>query len=76
MSVALSERLRRLRKERRLSQEAVARRADIGLRAYGELERGIATDPHLTTLEGIANAFGMAVTELVGEEEPVVPLAG
>ena len=70
--MALSERLRKLRKEQGLSQEAVARRADIGLRAYGELERGIAKDPHLTTLEGIASALGTTVAELVGEE-PEVP---
>jgi transcriptional regulator with XRE-family HTH domain len=69
--VALSERLRKLRKEQGLSQEAVARRADIGLRAYGELERGIAKDPHLTTLEGIASALGTTVAELVGEESEV-----
>ena len=69
--MALSDRLRRLRKEQGLSQEAVARRADIGLRAYGELERGIAKDPHLTTLEGIASALGTTVAELVGEESEV-----
>jgi transcriptional regulator with XRE-family HTH domain len=71
--MALSERLRSLRKERGLSQEAVARRADIGLRAYGELERGIATDPHFSTLAGIARALGLTVAEVVGEK-PNVPL--
>jgi transcriptional regulator with XRE-family HTH domain len=68
MSIALDERLRSLRKERGLSQEEVARRAGIGLKAYGELERGIATDPHFSTLGGIARALGMRVAELVGEE--------
>jgi len=66
--MALSERLRSLRKERGLSQETVARRADIGLKAYGELERGIATDPHFSTLAGIARALGLTVAELVAEE--------
>jgi transcriptional regulator with XRE-family HTH domain len=73
MSMALSERLRSLRKERGLSQETVARRADIGLKAYGELERGIATDPHFSTLAGIARALGLTVAEVVGEK-PNVPL--
>ena len=68
MSTDLSNRLRSLRKERGLSQEAVARRADIGLRAYGDLERGRASDPHYSTLEGIALALGTTVAELVGEE--------
>jgi transcriptional regulator with XRE-family HTH domain len=74
MSTDLSNRLRSLRKERGLSQEAVARRADIGLRAYGDLERGRASDPHYSTLEGVAQALGTTVAELVGEEA-AVPLA-
>jgi transcriptional regulator with XRE-family HTH domain len=68
MSTDLGSRLRSLRKARGLSQEAVARRADIGLRAYGDLERGRASDPHYSTLEGIAHALGTTVAELVGEE--------
>ena len=74
MSTDLSNRLRSLRTERGLSQEAVARRADIGLRAYGDLERGRASDPHYSTLEGVAQALGTTVAELVGEEA-AVPLA-
>jgi transcriptional regulator with XRE-family HTH domain len=72
MSTDLGSRLRSLRKARGLSQEAVARRADIGLRAYGDLERGRASDPHYSTLEGIAHALGMTVAELVGEEAVAV----
>jgi transcriptional regulator with XRE-family HTH domain len=74
MSTDLGSRLRTLRKARGLSQEAVARGADIGLRAYGDLERGRALDPHYSTLEGIAHTLGVSVAELVGEEAPV-PLA-
>jgi transcriptional regulator with XRE-family HTH domain len=73
MSTTLGERLRILRKARGLSQEAVARRAEIGLRAYGDLERGRASDPHYSTLEGIAYALNTTVAELVSEEpEPVL----
>jgi transcriptional regulator with XRE-family HTH domain len=72
----LSERLRALRKERGLTQEALARRTHIGLKAYGELERGVATDPHYSTLAALAHALGVSIAELVGEEEPTpVPLA-
>jgi transcriptional regulator with XRE-family HTH domain len=76
MSTDLGSRLRSLRKARGLSQEALARRADIGLRAYGDLERGRALDPHYSTLEAIAHALGTTVAELVGEEpSPELPKA-
>lgn len=68
MSTALGERLYGLRKARGLSQEAVARRANIGLKAYGDLERGRTSDPHYSTLEDVARALGTTVAELVSEE--------
>jgi transcriptional regulator with XRE-family HTH domain len=74
MSTALGERLHGIRKARGLSQEAVARRATIGLKAYGDLERGRTSDPHYSTLEDVARALGTTVAELVSEE-PVAPLA-
>jgi transcriptional regulator with XRE-family HTH domain len=68
MSIEIGNRLRSLRKARGLSQEAVARQTNIGLKAYGDLERGRTIDPHYSTLEGIAHALGTTVAELVGEE--------
>jgi transcriptional regulator with XRE-family HTH domain len=73
MAAEIGERIRALRIERGLSQEEVARRTDIGLRAYGDLERGHTQDPHYSTLRGIARALGVPVTELL--EELSVPLA-
>jgi len=71
MSIALGERLHNLRKARGLSQEEVARRTNIGVKAYGDLERGRTLDPHYSTLEGLAHALGITVVELVGgESEP------
>jgi transcriptional regulator with XRE-family HTH domain len=73
MSIALGERLHNLRKARGLSQEEVARRTNIGVKAYRDLERGRTLDPHYSTLEGLAHALGITVVELVGEEsEPVL----
>jgi transcriptional regulator with XRE-family HTH domain len=72
MFTGIGERLRKLRHERGLSQEEVARRTGIGLKSYGDLERGKATDPHYSTLRGIARALEVTVEELV--EEPI-PLA-
>jgi transcriptional regulator with XRE-family HTH domain len=68
MSTNLGKRLRDLRKERGLSQEALA---DIGLRAYGDLERGDALDPHYSTLAALARALDVTIAELTEEPAPV-----
>jgi transcriptional regulator with XRE-family HTH domain len=69
-------RIRERRTALGLSQEEVARRADISLNAMAKLETGFTTDPRYSTLSAIAHALGMSVDELMGEEESVgVPLA-
>jgi transcriptional regulator with XRE-family HTH domain len=45
------------------------------LAAISQLERGISTDPHFSTLAGIAGATGTTVAALVGEEQTALPLA-
>jgi transcriptional regulator with XRE-family HTH domain len=72
MSVDIGERIRSLRTARGLSQEEVARRTGIGLKSYGDLERGRTKDPHYSTLRGVARALGVHVEELI--KEPAVPL--
>jgi transcriptional regulator with XRE-family HTH domain len=71
--VAFSERLKAAREKAGLSQEAVARRARIGLKSYGDLERGRATDPHTSSVIRIAHALDVPVGQLL-EEEPAGPL--
>jgi transcriptional regulator with XRE-family HTH domain len=72
MSVEIGERIRALRTARGLSQEEVARRTGIGLKSYGDLERGRTRDPHYSTLRGVARALDVGVEDLL--EEPAVPL--
>jgi transcriptional regulator with XRE-family HTH domain len=72
----LGKRIRQARKDAGLAQEAVARRADVGVNVISRIERGTITDPHYSTLSGIARALDTTVAELVGEEESAgVPLA-
>ncbi len=61
--------IRRMRAEKGLTQEEVARRAGISLTGMGVIERGVATDPHFSTLVGIARALGVSVLELVERVE-------
>jgi transcriptional regulator with XRE-family HTH domain len=65
--VDIGERIRSLRTARGLSQEEVARRTGIGLKSYGDLERGRTRDPHYSTLRGVARALGVRVEELLEE---------
>ena len=55
--------LRRLRRERDLSQEALAERAGLARNHLSEIERA-RRDPGLTTLVQIADALGIGTGEL------------
>jgi transcriptional regulator with XRE-family HTH domain len=67
--MAIGPRVRERRIALGLSQEQLARRADISLNAMGKLETGRIIDPHYSTLSGLAHALGTTVAELVGEKE-------
>jgi ribosome-binding protein aMBF1 (putative translation factor) len=66
--------VRSKRRDLGLSQEALARRADVSLNLVNKIERGVVTDPHYSTLVVLADALGMTVSELIGE--PTRPLVG
>jgi transcriptional regulator with XRE-family HTH domain len=68
----LAERIRTARKSRQLSQEELAQRAGLSLRAYRSLERGEAIDPHYSTLTKIADGLGVPVRALIEEDSPKV----
>jgi len=67
----LGKRVRALRTDRDLSQEALAREAGVSLNLVNKLERGVVTDPHYSTLSGIARALGVPVEELMREPVPL-----
>ncbi len=68
----LGERVREARRARDLSQEALAREAGVSLNQVNKLERGVITDPHYSTLYGLASALEVSVEDLAGREP--VPL--
>ena len=71
--MSIGTRIRAARKAQGLTQEALARRADMSLNGLTQLEKGLRTDPHYSTLSKVAAGLGMSVAELVGEEP--APLA-
>jgi len=57
--------LRRLRKKKGLSQESLARLADISLNTLTKIESGFAQKPTIQTVVKLANALGVSLDKLV-----------
>jgi transcriptional regulator with XRE-family HTH domain len=68
--------LRRHRRDAGLTQEALAERAGISLRAVSDLERGIYRTPHRDTVALLAQALGLTQQETAFLEASVVRLRG
>lgn len=60
----IGKKIRKFRKEKGLSQEKLARAADISLNALTKLESGFATKPTIQTVKKIANALNVSIDEL------------
>ncbi len=60
--------VKQLRDTRRLSQEALAERADLNRTYLGEVERGVAI-PSLATIAKIATAFNLSTSDLIARSE-------
>ena len=63
-----SERLSQLRKEEKLSQEALAKKLEIGSRAYQYYESGERL-PRLDVLIKLADYFGVSLDYLAGRSD-------
>jgi transcriptional regulator with XRE-family HTH domain len=61
----LAENIKKLRKKKGLSQEKLARLADISNNTLIKIEQGIAKEPTITTVTKIASALDVSIDELV-----------
>jgi len=59
--------LAKLRKEKRLTQEGLARKADISYHTVIKLESGGIKNPKIETVIKLANALNVSIDELVGK---------
>lgn len=66
----LIERIRQLREQRGLTQEAFAEEAEISYKYYQAVEAGRKIDLRLSTLERLAEAHGLEVWELLLPQMP------
>jgi transcriptional regulator with XRE-family HTH domain len=72
--MAIGDRIKSARSAAGLTQEALSRRTELSLQAVGDIERGVVTDPHISSLRQIADALGVPIRELL--EEPEAAPAG
>jgi len=64
----LAKNIRRFRLKKGLSQEKLARLADISTVTLVKIEAGVAKEPTITTVTKIADALGISIDELVGRK--------
>lgn len=62
----LAQNIRKLRLKKGLSQEKLARLADISNATLIKIESGVAKEPTITTVTKIADALEVSIDELVG----------
>lgn len=64
----LGKNLKKLRQQKKLSQEKLARLADISYNTISKIEAGKAMNPTFETLSRLADLFGVSIDELVGRK--------
>ena len=62
----LAQNVKKLRKQKKLSQEKLDRLADISYNTVVKIEAGKAENPTFETLSKLADAFGISMDELAG----------
>lgn len=65
MAETFGQRLRRIRKEKNLTQRTLAEKVGVNHHLISHYEREI-SKPNVTTLEWICEALGVTATELLG----------
>ena len=62
----LAKNLKKLRKQKRLSQEKLARMVDISYNTISKIEAGKARNPTFETLSKLSDFFSVSIDELTG----------
>lgn len=59
--------IRKIRKQKKLSQEKLARLTDISLNTLTKIESGFTKRPSIQTIKKIADALSVTIDELVNK---------
>ena len=68
-STNLAKRIKEFRRKLNISQDQLAKKADIPFSTLVKIEAGYTPNPSMQTLIKIADAFGISIDELVGRME-------
>lgn len=63
--ITIGKTIRKYRQERKMSQEALARTADLSLPTIVKIESGETPNPSIDTVKKIAASLGVSVDELL-----------
>lgn len=64
MANSVSENIRKLRQKKGISQDRLSKEADIALNTVVKIETGESPNPTVETLEKIAKALGVSMSDL------------
>ena len=67
-SKIISKNVKKLRKQSGLSQDQMARKANMPLSTYLKVENGVTPNPSIQTLLNVAEALEISLDELVGRK--------
>lgn len=65
---SLSKNIKKYREKKRLTQEALARKANISYNTIIKLETGGIRDPRMSTIKKIAKALEVSINELLEDD--------
>jgi transcriptional regulator with XRE-family HTH domain len=67
-SVNLAKRVKELRNKFKITQDKLARKADIPFSTLAKIESGYTPNPSMETLIKIADAFNISIDNLIGRD--------
>lgn len=65
MSGRIGEKIRKIRQQKRMSQDRLSKKADLALNTIVKIETGEKPNPTLETLKKIANALKVSIEDLI-----------
>ena len=71
-STNLGKRIKELRSKSDISQDQLAKKADIPFSTLVKIEAGYTPNPSMETLIKIADAFEVTIDELIGRKKEIV----
>lgn len=71
-SATLGKRIKKFRSGLNISQDQLAKKANIPFSTLVKVEAGYTANPSMGTLIKIADAFGIALDELIGRDRNIV----